>query len=156
MNSEEFRTYLRAFSKPDYVTLHTFFSDDVKLQVKESVLRTKPGLKAFYDTFHQYVREEAKLVQFVEGPIEGGRQTCAADIVFRFTGLKDFTEQVRADLAKHSGYGWRQALMKGETFYMENFILYDLVDGKIDRVRAAVTQPPDGAKPIWDATPELG
>lgn len=154
MNIDDYRNYLRAFVKPDYDALHEFFSDDVKLQVKDRMLRGKAGLRAFYDTFHQYVREEAKLIQFVEGPVADGRQTCAVDLVFRFTGLRDFTDEVRADLEKRAGYGWRQALAKGETFYMENLIFYDLVDGKVDRVRAAVTQPPGGAKPIWDATPE--
>lgn len=144
MTEDEFNRYVSVFNNRDYDALHEYFTEDVELLVNRISLKGRAGFNRFYNHFHQVIREEIKIVKFMTG------QNCfCADLLFRFTGLKPYTSEW---LREKSGYGWRAELAVGETFYMQNFIIYDLNDdGKIYRIRPALYEPIGGAEPLYRA-----
>src|SRR5262245_35578537 len=92
MTEQDYRRYLAAFNARDYAALETFFTDDFVLENAGFRVAGKPAFRAFYAVFHGYCREEVSFKGFYPGT--GG---FVANVVIRFTGLKDLSPEVLAD-----------------------------------------------------------
>lgn len=130
---ENYHRYIEAFNARDYSTLETFFADDFALENAGFRVQGKPAFRAFYAFFHEYCREEVVFKGFYPG-----KDGFVANVVIRFTGLKDLSPAVLA--AK--GYSGMTAVPVGVTVDVEFLILYLINDhGLINHIKGAVWVP---------------
>jgi ketosteroid isomerase-like protein len=137
MNRSEYDRYVAAFNGRDYDTLHSFFTEDVSMEVRGVQLKGKAAIRGFYDVFHQHVREHIVIEEFIPG-----EEAFAALGTIEFTGLTPFT---RANLYRKTGYSWRKELAPGEVYLTHQMLWYNMRDGKVCRIRPGVIQMEGGA-----------
>jgi len=133
MTEQDYRRYLAAFNACDYATLETFFADDFALENAGFRVAGKPAFRAFYAFFHEYCREEVRFEGFYPG-----QDGFVANVVIRFTGLKDLSPEVLAE----RGYSGMTPVPAGVSVDVEFLILYQLDQaGLIRFIKGAVWQP---------------
>ena len=133
MTEDDYHRYIRAFNGRDYAALETFFTDDFVLENAGFRVAGKPAFRAFYAFFHDYCREEVIFKGFYPG-----RDSFVANVVIRFTGLKDLSPEV---LAAH-GYSGMTPVPTGVSVDVEFLILYELNEaGLIHFIKGAVWVP---------------
>lgn len=133
MNVEQFEKYTAAFNSRDYDALLDFYSDDFVFQLSGNEIRGKAALRKLYEFYHQYVRETLTVRRFVEG--DGFDM---ADVVIRFEGLRDLTPE----RLQGAGFGFMPPIAAGAAMDVNFFATYEGADGKIQRLRCAVFEPP--------------
>jgi hypothetical protein len=130
MTEDDYHRYIAAFNARDYATLETFFADDFVLENAGFAVRGKAAFRAFYAFFHDYCAEEVIFREFFPG-----RQGFVANVVIRFTGLKDLSPQVLAE----RGYSGMAVVPQGVSVDVEFYIHYMLNDaGLIRYIKGAV------------------
>lgn len=133
MTEQDYHRYIEAFNARDYAKLETFFADDFVLENAGFRVQGKPAFRAFYAFFHEYCREEVIFKGFYPG-----RDGFVANVVIRFTGLKDLTSEV---LAEH-GYAGMTPVPMAVSVDVEFLILYLLNEsGVIRHIKGAVWIP---------------
>ena len=134
MDQSRFRAYLSAFNARDYATLHRdFFALDVQLITLGHVLNGQAGIRAFYDFFHQHVRETIHLIGFYPTP----------DGIFAHVGMRlEAFAPLSAERLAAAGVGRIPAIAAGAVFENEMFIHYQITDGKFKLIRCATYVPP--------------
>jgi hypothetical protein len=137
MTEEDYHRYVAAFNARDYAVLESFFADDFTLENAGFRVEGKPAFRAFYAFFHEYCREEVIFKGFF--PDEGnGKRGFVANVVIRFTGLKDLSAEVLAE----QGYSGMNVVPKGATVDVEFYIHYVLNPaGLIQHIKGAVWVP---------------
>lgn len=133
MTPDDYQRYLKAFNARDYAVLETFFADDFALENAGFRITGKPAFRAFYAFFHEYCREEVEFREFFAG--ESG---FVANVVIRFTGLKDLSAEVLAE----KGFSGMNVVPAGVTVDVEFYIHYVLnAEGLIQYIKGAVWVP---------------
>ena len=133
MTEDDYHRYIRAFNARDYDTLETFFADGFVLENAGFRVRGKAEFRAFYAFFHEYCREEVIFKGFYPG-----KDGFVANVVIRFTGLKDLSPEVLAE----KGYSGMTPVPAGVSVDVEFLILYQLNEaGLVDFIKGAVWVP---------------
>jgi hypothetical protein len=133
MTEDDYHRYLAAFNARDYAALESFFADDFVLENAGFRVAGKPAFRAFYAFFHAYCREEVVFRGFYPGT-----DGFVANVVIRFTGLRDLSPEVLAG----SGYPGMTPVPAGVTVDVEFLILYELdAAGLIRFIKGAVWVP---------------
>lgn len=133
MTEDDYHRYIAAFNARDYATLETFFADDFVLENAGFAVRGKAAFRAFYAFFHDYCAEEVIFREFFPG-----QQGFVANVVIRFTGLKDLSPQVLAE----RGYSGMAVVPQGVSVDVEFYIHYLLNDaGLVRSIKGAVWVP---------------
>lgn len=133
MTEDDYHRYIAAFNARDYATLETFFADDFALENAGFRIEGKPAFRAFYAFFHAYCREEVIFKGFYPGKDE-----FVANVVIRFTGLKDLSPEILAE----KGYSGMTPVPAGVSVDVEFLILYELDrNGLIRFIKGAVWVP---------------
>ena len=96
-------------------------------------VRGKAAFRAFYAFFHEHCHEAVEFREFFPG-----QQGFIANVVIRFTGLKDLSPEVLAE----RGYPGMSVVPAGMTVPVEFYIHYKLDDaGLIRHIKGAVWVP---------------
>jgi len=133
MTEDDYHRYIEAFNARDYAALESFFADDFVLENAGFRVAGKPAFRAFYAFFHEYCREEVVFREFFPGT-----NGFVANVVIRFTGLKDLSAEVLAE----KGYSGMSVVPKGVTVEVEFYIHYLLnAAGLIQLIKGAVWVP---------------
>lgn len=133
MTEADYHRYVEAFNARDYAALEGFFSDDFALENAGFRIQGKPAFREFYAFFHAYCREEVIFKGFYPG-----NDGFVANVVIRFTGLKDLSPEVLAE----KGYSGMTPVPAGVSVDVEFLILYLLnADGLIQHIKGAVWVP---------------
>ena len=133
MTEDDYHRYIAAFNARDYAALETFFADDFVLENAGFAVRGTAAFRAFYAFFHDYCAEEVIFREFFPG-----QQGFVANVVIRFTGLKDLSPQVLAE----RGYSGMAVVPQGVSVDVEFYIHYQLNDaGLIRYIKGAVWVP---------------
>jgi len=129
----DYLRYVAAFNARDYATLETFFADDFALENAGFRVQGKQGFRDFYAFFHSYCRETITFKGFYPG-----REGFVANVVIRFEGLADLTQEVMAE----AGYAGMTPVPKGATVDVEFIILYLLnAQGLVQHIKGAIWIP---------------
>jgi len=137
MTEADYRRYIEAFNARDYAVLETFFADDFALENAGFRVEGKPAFRAFYAFFHEYCREEVIFKGFYPGHGQAANGF-VANVVIRFTGLKDLSPNVLAE----RGYSGMTPVPVGVTVDVEFLILYLMnAEGLVHRIKGAVWVP---------------
>ena len=133
MTEADYHRYIAAFNAQDYGALETFFADDFALENAGFRVEGKLAFRAFYAFFHEYCREEVVFKGFYPG-----KDGFVANVVIRFTGLKELSQEV----LDAKGYPGMTPVPVGVTVDVEFLILYLLDgDGLIRHIKGAVWVP---------------
>jgi hypothetical protein len=133
MTEDDYHRYIAAFNGRDYAALETFFTDDFVLENAGFRVEGKLAFRAFYAFFHEYCREEVILRAFYPG-----QDSFVANVVIRFTGLKDLSPELLAE----KGYSGMTPVPAGVSVDIEFLIQYLLDgDGLIRFIKGAVWVP---------------
>jgi len=133
VTEDDYHRYIAAFNARDYAALESFFADDFALENAGFRVQGKPAFRAFYAFFHEYCREEVLFREFFPG-----RDGFVANVVIRFTGVKDLSAEVLAE----KGYSGMSVVPKGVTVEVEFYIHYLLnAEGLIQLIKGAVWVP---------------
>jgi hypothetical protein len=128
MNREQFLEYIDHFNNKRYDAVTSYFAPDVTVEyftipVDPTTARTLHGRQAFidsYKTLHECVREALELGEFI-----ATEDRLFVELYTEFHCFKDYPTFM--------GGG----LKKGEVSIMTNWVLYNLEDGKMKRIRIA-------------------
>ncbi len=133
MTEDDYHRYIAAFNARDYSTLETFFADDFTLENAGFRVESKPAFRAFYAFFHEFCREEVIFKEYFPGT-----KGFVANVIIRFTGLKDLSPEVLAE----RGYSGMTPVPTGVSVDVEFYIHYLLNDeGLIQFIKGAVWVP---------------
>lgn len=133
MTEDDYHRYVEAFNARDYAALEGFFAEDFALENAGFRVEGKPAFRAFYAFFHEYCREEVVFKEFFPGT-----SGFVANVVIRFTGVKDLSAEVLAE----KGFGGMSVVPKGATVDVEFYIHYILnAEGLIQHIKGAVWVP---------------
>lgn len=133
MIEADYHRYIAAFNARDYASMETFFTDDFALENAGFRIEGKPAFRAFYAFFHAYCREEVIFKGFYPG-----KDGFVANVVIRFTGLKDLSPELLAE----KGYSGMTPVPAGVSVDVEFLILYLLDEsGLIRFIKGAVWVP---------------
>lgn len=133
MTEDDYHRYIAAFNVRDYATLESFFADGFVLENAGFRIEGKPAFREFYAFFHAYCREEVIFKGFYPG-----KDGFVANVVIRFTGLKDLSPGVLAE----KGYSGMTPVPAGVSVDVEFLILYLLdAHGLIRFIKGAVWVP---------------
>ena len=141
MTRAEYLEYVDYFNRKDFDGVTRYFSPDVTVEYYDTASdlkvpgRTLYGSKGFienYKALFQSVKEVLELRDFLST-----EDRVFAELYTEFHPYKDTPESEG-----------RQAWKKGEPIVMTNWVLYDMVDGKMKRIRIAHfrNHPPETAK----------
>jgi hypothetical protein len=133
MTEADYHRYIEAFNARDYAKLETFFANDFALENAGFRIEGKPAFREFYAFFHEFCREEVIFKGFYPGS-----DGFVANVVIRFTGLKELSQ----DVLDAAGYPGMTPVPVGLSIDVEFLILYLLNDGGlIQHIKGAVWQP---------------
>jgi hypothetical protein len=130
MTRAEYLEYVEYFNKKDFDSVTSYFTPDVTVEYYDSATdpkvpaRTLHGPKGFIDNYKT-------LFESVKEVLELGDFLSTEDRVF----AELYTEfHPYRDTPPSEG---RQAWKKGEPVIMTNWVMYDMADGKMKRIRIA-------------------
>lgn len=130
MTREEYLKYAEHFNKKEYDAVVDYFTPDVTVEYYDSatdpnsIARTLYGREAFIDNYralHEMVREVLEVREYFSTD-----KLIFVELYTEFHAFKDSPASTS-----------RPARKKGEITIMTNWVLYDLEDGKMKRIRIA-------------------
>jgi ketosteroid isomerase-like protein len=119
-NEVDFQGYIDAFNRGDFERVGQFYAQDVDFQGRAGSFKGREAVLAFYRGARPRLREKLTVLDFVRGP-----QTLVVDMLTDLQAIEDWPDFPT------------RALRKGDTWRSENFIWYDIADGKFTRIRSA-------------------
>ena len=133
MTEEDYHRYIVAFNAQDYAVLESYFSDEFALENAGFRIQGKSAFREFYAFFHEFCREEVVFKGFYPG-----RDGFVANVLIRFTGLKELSQEV----LDARGYSGMTPVPVGVSVDVEFLILYLLnEEGKVRYIKGAVWVP---------------
>jgi hypothetical protein len=133
MTEADYHRYITAFNARDYAALEAFFADDFALENAGFRVEGKPAFRAFYAFFHEYCREQVIFKEFFPG-----QDGFVANVVIRFTGIKELSPAVLAQ----RGYSGMTPVPVGVSVDVEFYIHYHInAAGLIQLIKGAVWVP---------------
>ena len=130
MTKEEYLKYADYFNRKDYEGVTSYFAPDITVEYydsatdPDSVARTLYGPQEFinnYKALHESVREVLEVREFFSTD-----KLVFVELYTEFHAFKDTPASTS-----------RPARKKGEITMMTNWVLYDMEDGKMKRIRIA-------------------
>ena len=115
-----FEIYLDAFNRADFTAFGAFYHEDVAFHGRAATLAGRAAVLDFYRMVRGRIDEHIELVSFLGSP-----ERCAVEIITNLVPREDWPDFP-------SG-----ALRQGEPRRSVNFVFYDLVDGRLSRIRSA-------------------
>ncbi len=129
MNREEFEVYVDHFNNKRYEALTSYFCADVTVEYfttpggdpkSARTMRGPEGFLQHYKALHENVREVMELRDFI-----ASGDMMAVELYTEFHAFKD-----------HPTFSMK-ALKKGDSLVMTNWVIYNLENGKMKRIRIA-------------------
>ncbi len=120
LTEADFRSYIAAFNRSDFDALGRFYAPDVDFFGRAAQLKGRDEIVRFYRGVKSRVRETLT----VHG-IVAGAQALVADVETELHALEDWPDFPTGPLSR------------GETRRSQNFLWYDVADGRFTRIRAA-------------------
>jgi ketosteroid isomerase-like protein len=114
-----FREYLDAFNRSDFAGFSRFYAPDVDFRGRGGTFAGKDAVLEFYRGVKSRMRETLSLRQLVVG-----KRQWVADVVTELYAMEDWPDFPTG------------AIRKGETRRSQNFIWYDIQDGRFTRIRS--------------------
>jgi ketosteroid isomerase-like protein len=120
IDEETFRNYVAAFNRSDFDGLGRYYAQDVEFEGRAATLRGRDELLRFYRDVKTRVRETLAIQDIVVG-----NSQLVADVITELHPLEDWLDFPTGPLRK------------GETRRSQNFVWYDIAEGRFTRIRAA-------------------
>jgi hypothetical protein len=120
LGEKEFERYIRAFNADDFAGFGRYYTRDVEVQGQAARLRGRDALVSFYRRIKARVHMTLSVQDLV-----AGERALVADLVTQLEAMEDWPEFPTG------------ALRKGEVRRSQNFVWYDLRDGRFARIRSA-------------------
>jgi ketosteroid isomerase-like protein len=119
-DEQAFRDYIAAFNRNDFDELGRYYAQDVEFEGRAATLHGREELLRFYRGVKSRIRETIAIQDIV-----AGERALVADLITELHPLEDWPDFPTGPLRK------------GETRCSQNFVWYDLADGRFVRIRAA-------------------
>jgi len=127
IDERTFRSYVDAFNRNDFDGFGRYYADDIEFEGRAATLRGRDALLSFYQRVKSRVRETIS----IEDIVVAGR-TVVADLITELQPLEDWPDFPTGPLRK------------GEMRRSQNFLWYDVAEGRFTRIRAAHYRRVDG------------
>jgi ketosteroid isomerase-like protein len=124
VRAEDFHRYIAAFNADDFDGFGAFYAPDVDFAGRGGNFRGRDAVLAFYREVKSRVGHKLT----VHGVV-AGEQTLVADVETELHPLVDWPDFATGPLRK------------GDTLRSQNFIWYDIQDGRFTRIRSAHYRP---------------
>ncbi|MEO9130574.1 MAG: nuclear transport factor 2 family protein [Sphingomonas sp.] len=117
-----YRSYLNAFNTSDWDALRGFYAPNIRLVIGNGTeLAGREAIIDFYRGVKQHVQRTIEIIQcFADG------DTLAAEIESEFLAIQDAPDFAGRPLAR------------GDRYYLNSFVFYNLAGEQYTRIRAAV------------------
>ena len=116
----DFAGYVAAFNRGDFARLGEYYADNIDFQGRGGSFHSREEVLAFYRNARPRLQETLTILDAVSGP-----QGIVVDMLTQLQALADWPDFPTG------------ALRKGDTRRSENFIWYEVADGKFTRIRSA-------------------
>jgi hypothetical protein len=120
LTEADFREYIAAFNRDDFEGFGRFYTDDVIFQGRAGQFSKRADVLNFYRKVKSRIRETLVIHDLILG-----EQDIVADLETQLHGLVDWPDFPTGPIRK------------GETRRSQNFIWYEVRDGKFVRIRSA-------------------
>lgn len=120
ITEQDFRDYIAAFNRNDFDGFARYYAEDVVFEGRGRHFRSRQEVLDFYRTVKQRLRETITVLEVIVG-----EQDLAAEIQTELYAFEDWPELVTG------------AIKKGETITTQNFVWYEIRDGKFVHIRSA-------------------
>jgi hypothetical protein len=130
MTREEYLEYIDYFNRKDFDGVTSYFSPDITVEYYDTPsdlkvpARTLYGPQGFIDNYRALFESVKEVLEL--GDFLSTEDRVFAELYTEFHPLKDTTASEG-----------RQAWKKGEPVIMTNWVMYNMVDGKMKRIRIA-------------------
>ena len=122
-----FEAYLAAFNRGDSAGYGAYYADDVKFHGQAATLVGRDAVLTFYKGVRDHLHETVELLTFV-GSATGAN--ILAELRTTLVAHKDWPDMPTG------------AMVAGDRRQSVNFAMYDIVDGRVTRIRSARFSPP--------------
>lgn len=120
LTEQDFRDYIDAFNRSDFPGFSRYYADDVEFEGRGRHFRSREEVVAFYREVKQHMRETITVREVIVG-----EQGIAAEIQTELFAFVDWPELVTGPIKK------------GETILTQNFVWYEIKNGKFAHIRSA-------------------
>jgi hypothetical protein len=130
MTRQEYLEYIDYFNKKDFDGVTSYFAPDITVEYYDTAsdlkvpARTLYGPKGFIDNYKALFESVKEVLEL--GDFLSTQDRVFAELYTEFHPLKDTPASEG-----------RQAWKKGEPVIMTNWVMYNMVDGKMKRIRIA-------------------
>jgi hypothetical protein len=122
MTAEQFSSYIDAFNRDDVATYGDYYAPDVVLVLAgKTELRGRQAIFDFYKSVKSQTHRTIRINKFVATP-----EHIAVELESEFLALQDLPEFTAGPMRP------------GGRIFINTFVLYDLRDGKLSRIRSAL------------------
>jgi ketosteroid isomerase-like protein len=120
ITEKDFRNYIAAFNRDDFEGFGRFYADNVVFHGRAAALAGREALVSFYRMVKSRIRETLT----IHGVVAGER-AIVADLMTELHPREDWLDFPTGPLRK------------GQPVYSQNFIWYDIANGRFTRIRSA-------------------
>jgi hypothetical protein len=120
LGESDFRDYIAAFNRGDFDGFSKYYAEDVEFEGRGRHFRNRQEVIAFYREVKSRMRETIEIKDLVVGDTQ-----MVANIVTELLAYRDWPEFVTGPIRK------------GEMILSENFVWYEIKDGKFVHIRSA-------------------
>jgi hypothetical protein len=120
LTAHDYRAYLAAFNRHDFAGFGRYYTEDVIFEGRGGNFRGRNQVLDFYRGVQTRLRESLSIVDLIVGP-----QGIVADVLTTLYVLQDWPDFPAGPLRK------------GQTVRSQNFIWYEVADGRFTHIRSA-------------------
>ena len=120
LGEQDFRSYIAAFNRSDFPGFSKYYADNVEFEGRGGHFKSRVEVLAFYREVKSRMRETITINDLVVGETD-----ITADLVTELVAYRDWPEFPTGPVKK------------GEVIMSENFIWYEIKDGKFMHIRSA-------------------
>jgi ketosteroid isomerase-like protein len=137
LSARDFYDYIDAFNRNDFDEFGRFYAHNVEFSGRAAQCRGRNEVVRFYRAVKARIRETLTLHALVIG-----ERAIVADVETELHALEDWPDFPTG------------ALARGETRRSQNFIWYDVADGKFTRIRSAHYRRLEAGEVVADTVPK--
>ena len=120
LTSEDFRRYIDAFNRNDFETFGGYYAPQIHFHGQAGEFHSRERVVSFYSQVKARVRETIRILTLVSGD-----RDIVAELETELHALVDWPDFPTAPI------------YKGETRRSQNFVWYEVADGRFGRIRSA-------------------
>jgi len=130
MTREEYLEYVACFNRKDFEAVASYFTPDITVEYYDNATGPKVPARTLYGP-KEFIENYKALTSTVKEVLELRDYLSTEDRVFAelYTEFHPFKDTPTSE--------GRQAWKKGEPVLSTNWVMYDMVDGKMKRIRIA-------------------